>query len=284
LADIAVDTFLASSFGPFVMGLFQGLLTAPSRQSFALFACGWALTTGRHTLTTSLWLTGAAAVKHFSRFYVFLGGPFYRARGRVWACIIRHAAQLVPADRPIGIEFDDTPKKKSGPHSEGGARDRHAAGSARQEYRTLWGLNFVPGVMRVPRRLWPGHAVTMPIGLELYLKEEQARQRHLPYRPRSRLARSILDGVVAQLPGRPSRALADGGDATKDFLRDLPASGEGISRFLISGKLYALPTPPTSPRRGPRPRKGPRLGSPKPFLQHGEGWRPHPTRYRLGVP
>jgi len=261
----------------FVMTLFQGLLTAPSRQTFTFLACGWALTTGRHTITTYLWLTGAATVKHFSRFYVFLGGPFYQARGRMWACIIRHAAQLVPADVPIVIEFDDTTKKKAGPHIEGGDRYRNGAGSARQEYRTLWGLNFVLGVMRVPLRLWPGHAVTLPIGLELYLKEPHAQQRHLPYRTRSQLARHILDGVIAQLPGRPIRVLADGGYATKDFLQDLPAAVEVISRFLISGKLYALPTPPARPRRGPRPRKGPLLGSPKTFLQQEHGWLPHPS-------
>jgi hypothetical protein len=105
------------------------------------------------------------------------------------------------------------------------------------------------GVMRVPLRLWPGHAMTLPIGLELYLKEDQARQRDLPYRTRSQLARSLLDGVVARLPGRPTRVLADGGYATKDVLQDLPAAVEVISRFLISGKLYVLPTsacPPAS--------------------------------------
>jgi hypothetical protein len=272
-----VDTFLASSFGLFVMTLFQGLLTAPSRQTFTVLACGWALTTGRHTITTYLWLTGAATVKHFSRFYVFLGGPFYPARERVWACIIRHAAQLVPADVPIDIEFDDTTKKKAGPHIEGGDRYRNGAASARQEYRTLWGWNCVWGVMRVPLRLWPGHAVTLPIGLERYLTEPQAQPRHLPYRARRQLARRILDGVIAQLPGRPIRVLADGGDATKDVLQDLPAAVAVVSRFLISGKLYALPTPSARPRRGPRPRKGPRLGSPKTFLQQEHGWLPHPS-------
>lgn len=66
--DIAVDTFFVSSFGTFVMGLLHGLFTAPSWQSFAFLACGWALTTNRHTITTYVWLTGATTVKHFSRF------------------------------------------------------------------------------------------------------------------------------------------------------------------------------------------------------------------------
>jgi hypothetical protein len=90
LEDIAVDPFLASSFGTFVMLLFQDLFTALSWQSFSLLACGWTLAVGRHTITTYLWLTGAAGVKHFSRFSVFLGGPLYQGRWKLWACIIHY--------------------------------------------------------------------------------------------------------------------------------------------------------------------------------------------------
>jgi hypothetical protein len=78
--DSAVDTCLASSFGFLVMALFQGILTAPAGQTFTYLACGWALARDRHTRTTSLWLTGAAAGKHFSRFSVFLGSPVYDRR------------------------------------------------------------------------------------------------------------------------------------------------------------------------------------------------------------
>ncbi len=66
--DMAVDMFLASSFGMFMQPLFSGLLTARSWQSFARLACGWALAPRQHTITTDLWLTGAATLKHCSRF------------------------------------------------------------------------------------------------------------------------------------------------------------------------------------------------------------------------
>jgi hypothetical protein len=255
-----VDTCVVSSCAMLVMTLVQGRWTEPSRHTCSPLACGWALTTGRHTMTTSVWWTGAAMVTHCSRFYVFLGGPFDQARGREWAGIIRHAAQLVPADTPMVVELDDTTKKKARIHIEGADRYRHGAGSARQEYRTLWGLNVVLGVMRVPLRWWPGHAVTIPIGLELSLKEAQALPRHVPSRPRSQLARRILDAVVAQLPGHQIRVLADGGDATQDFLRDLPTGAEVSSRFLISGKRYALPTPPAP---GPAPSERAAAGLPQ---------------------
>ena len=113
-------------------------------------ACDWTLAGGRHTITTYLLVAGAATVKHFARFYVFLGCPFYEVRWQVWGCIIRHTAPLVPADEPLVVKFDDTTRKKVGTHMEGVDRYRNGAAAARQEYRTLRGLNVVFGVMRVP--------------------------------------------------------------------------------------------------------------------------------------
>jgi hypothetical protein len=271
-----VDTFFVSSFGTFVMGLFHGLFTAPSWQSFALLACGWALATDRHTITTYVWLTGATTVKHFSQFYVFLGGPLYTQRWQLWGAVIRHAARFVPEGEVIQVSFDDTTKKKAGRHIAGLARYRNGAGSARQEYRTLRGLNFVVGIMRLPLKHWPGHGRSVPIGLDLYLTPAQATALHVPYRSRSQLARAMLDFLAEQLPGRPIRALADGGYATKDYGRDLPASTHIVGRFPISAKLYELPRKLTQKRRGAPRKKGDMIGAPKSLAKTATSWSPHP--------
>jgi len=47
--------------------------------------------------------------------------------------------------------------------------------------------------------------------------------------------------------------------------------------MLLTGKLYAPPPRPTTPRRGCPPKKGPLLGSPKPLARKRSGWQPHPT-------
>jgi DDE superfamily endonuclease len=272
-----VAAFMVSSFGCFVMDLGHGLFTAPSWQTFGLLAGGWTMASERHTITTYLWLTGATTVKHFSRFYVFLGGTLYNARWQLWARLIRLAAQGVPPEDPLGIVVDDSTKKKAGRQIEGVDRYRNGAGSARQEYRTLRGLNFVWGIMRVPLRQWPGHGGSVPIGLSLYRKEAQARKLQLPYRSRSALAREIVDFVAAQRPGRWIRGLVDGGYATKESLQGLPASVHVVSRMLLTGKLYAPPPKPYGPQRGRPPQKGPWLGSPKTFARNRHGWHPHPT-------
>jgi hypothetical protein len=278
LEDLTMAAFIVSSFGLFVMGLFAGLFTTPSEQTFSVLAYGWAVASGeRQTITTYLWLTGATAMKHFSCFYRFVGGALYQARWQLWARLIRCAAQWVPTDVPLVLIVDDSTKKKAGRHIEGVGHYRNGAGSARQEYRTLRGLNFVWGLMRVPVPGWPGQRVSVPIGLSLYLKAEQADRLHLPYQSRSTLAREIVDFVAAQLPTRQIRVLGDGGYATKDYLHQLPARVNVVSRMLITGKLYALPPQRITPRRGCPPKKGPLLGSPKTLARKRFGWQPHPT-------
>jgi DDE superfamily endonuclease len=278
LEELAMAAFIVSSFGLFVMSLFAGLFTTPSWQTFTVLAYGWAVASGeRQTITTYLWLTGATTVKHFSCFYPFLGGALYQARWQLWARIIRCAAQWVPAEAPIVLIVDDSTKKKAGRQIEGVGHYRNGAGSARQEYRTLRGLNFVWGLMRVPVPGWPSQSVSIPIGLSLYLKEEQADKLKLPYQSRSTLAREIVDFVAAQLPTRRIRVLGDGGYATKDYLQQLPALVDVVSRMLITGKLYALPLKRATPRRGCPPKKGPLVGSPKTLACKRNGWQPHPT-------
>jgi hypothetical protein len=259
------------------MTLFQGIFTAPSWQTFTYLACGWALAGDRHTITTYLWLTGATIVKHFSRFYVFLGCPLYTHRWQLWGALIRLAAQYVPEGEVIRVSFDDTTKKKAGPQIEGRDRYRNGAGSARQEYRTLRGLNFVLGIVRIPLQRWPGYRLSVPVGLELYLKPAHAQKLNVPYRSRSQLARAILDFMAEQLPGRAIRSLADGGYATKDYVRQLPNAVHGVGRFPIRAKLYELPPQPNPTRRGAPRKKGALIGSPQTLAKTTEGWLPHPT-------
>jgi hypothetical protein len=270
--------FIVSSFGVFVMSLFAGLFTTPAEQTVTALAYGWAVASGeRQTITPYLWLTGATRVKHFSCFYRFLGGALYKARWQLWARIIRCAARWVPQGTPIVLMVDDSTKKKAGRHIEGVGHYRNGAGSARQEYRTLRGLNFVWGQMRVPVPGWSGQSVSIPIGLSLYLKKEQADKLQLPYQTRSALAREIVDFVAAQLPTRRIRVVGDGGYATKETLHELPALVDVVSRMLITGKLSAPPPLQTTPRRGCPPKKGPLLGSPKTLARKRSGWQPHPT-------
>lgn len=272
-----MDIFLASSFGTVLMTLFQDIFRAPSWQSFTYLAYGWSLAWGRQTITTYLWVSGASQAKHFWRYYAFLGGALYKARPRLWARVIRMGASFIPEGEGITVCIDDHTAKKSGQHIEGRDRYRNGAGSARQEYRVLQGINLVLGIMRIPLKMWPGHYLSVPIGLEIYLKEKHARRLRLPYRSRSQLARGIVDLVASTLPTRPLRVEGDGEFATQAFLHNLPPRVEVVGRFLITSKLYQAPPKPAKKRRGAPRKKGDLIGSPKTLAQRPTGWTPHPT-------
>jgi len=212
-----VDTFLTSSFGTLVMTLWHGVLSAPSWQNFTYLAYGWALAWGRQTITTYLWGSGAAQGKHFSRSYALLGGALSQRRSALWARVIRFGASLVPEHAIIAIRLDDAIMKKNGRHIQGASYYRNGAGTARQAYRTLWGIHLVWAIMRIPLQRWPGHSLSLPIGLELSLKEPLATTLKVPYRSRSALARRIVDHVAAELPTRTIRVATDGGYATQTF-------------------------------------------------------------------
>ena len=276
MEDIAVDTFLTSSFGTFVMTLWHGELSAPSWQNFTYLAYGWALAWGRQTITAYLWGSGAAQVKHFSRYYAFLGRTLFHRRYALWARVIRFGASLVPADAVIHVRLDDATMKKTGRHIQGAAHYRNGAGTARQEYRTLWGINLVWAIMRLPLRRWPGHSLSLPIGLEVYLKEALAKTLKVPYRSRSALARRIVDHVATELPTRRMCVATDGGYATQVFLRALPSNVHVVGRLLLTAQLYQQPPEPVKGKRGAPRKKGPVIGSPKTLATPSAAWQPHP--------
>ena len=271
-----MDAFVTSSFGTFVMTLWHGVLSAPSWQNFTYLAYGWTLACGRQTITTYLWGSGAAQVKHFSRYYTFLGGALCQRRSQLWARVIRFSASLVPADAVIEVRLDDATMKKTGRHIQGADHYRNGAGTARQEYRTLWGLNLVWAIMRIPLQRWPGHHLSLPIGLELYLKTTLAATLKRPYRSRSALARRIVDHVAATLPTRTIRVATDGGYATQAFLRALPPNVDVVGRFLLTAKLYQRPPTRVKGQRGAPRKKGDLIGSPKTLATPSPSWHPHP--------
>lgn len=126
--------------------------------------------------------------------------------------------------------------------------------------------------------------MSLPIGLELYLKDTLANKLKVPYRSRSALARRIVAHVATTLPTRAMRVATDGGYATQAFLRDLPPNVEVVGRFLLTAKLYHLPPPRGKSQRGAPRKKGPLMGSPKTLATPAPAWHPHPQEAGAFIP
>ena len=272
-----MEFFQNSSFGNLLMSLFSVYFSSPSLQSFLLLACGWSLSSSHHTITTYLRLSGAVKYKHFSRFYYFFSSPFYKVMDRFWEKVILLSASFIDPNEPIRIRVDDGTHKKNGRHIEGASYYRNGAGSARQEYRSLWGLNWVWATMSIPLKVWPGHFLSIPVGLKLYLKKPIAKELGETFKSRSQLGREMVDFIAALLADRHIMVSADGGYSTKEFLRERVENVDVTGRFPISSQLYQLPDPKPESKRGPKPKKGALIGSPKTLAAKQDGWIEHPT-------
>ncbi len=130
--------------------------------------------------------------------------------------------------------------------------------------------------MRLPLQVWPGHSLSLPIGLELSVKEPLAATLNVPYASRSTLARRLVDQVAAPLPTRAIRVATDGGYAPQTFLRDLPSNVDVVGRLLLTAQLSQPPPPRVKGQRGAPRKKGPLIGSPKTLATPAPAGHPHP--------
>jgi hypothetical protein len=273
--QVRLAQFRGSGFAGFLLDVFQDNLTRPSQESLLLLALGWVMTGKQHRLASYLWHSGASEFKHFGCFYTFLERSIYPRLEGFWCRVVIMTGKWIPEGEVVVVQFDDTTRKKSGREIEGTSYYRNGAAAARQERKSVFGLNFVLGVMRVPLAEWLGGHLPVPIGLALYLKEKQAEELARPYQTRSALARAMLERVVSCLPDKEVCSVQDGAYATKAFLRERPEQVQVVSRMPVDAKLYGLPVSPPPGKRGPKPKKGDVIGSAKSLVGY-EGWQPHP--------
>ena len=284
-----VDRFTQTRIGTFLQRRFAERFTRPSQTVFLLLAMGFLLSSVRHTVANYLWRSGACLFRHYTRFYAFLGGSFFCEMDGLWRAVIRRAARQVPEAEPIRLRIDETVCKKSGEEIEPADTYRNGAGTARQEYRTLWGICFVLGEMRVPLAGWgeeavSENAVSVPIGLEVYLKEEKADDLGRKYVRRSRLGQRLVKWACEEVgPERRVLSVQDGNYATQYFLQDLPENAHVVGRMPKNSSLYERPGLQPEGKPGPDPEKGEEIGSPKKLAEGELDWDAHPTEEEAQV-
>ncbi len=288
-AVAVVDRFTQTRVGAFLQQRFAERFTKPTQTVFLLLALGFLLSSVRHTVANYLWRSGACLLRHYTRFYAFLGGPFLAEMDGLWRAVIRQAARRVPEDEPIRLRVDETVCKKSGEEIEPADTYRNGAGTARQEYRTLWGICFVLGEMRMRLPGWPKDFVSVPIGLEVYLKKEKAEELGQKYVRRSRLGQRLVKRVAEEVgPDRRVLSVQDGNYATQYFLQDLPGNAGVVGRMPKNAALYERPGLQPEEKPGPDPEKGDEIGSPEEVAEEKLAeskpeWQKHPTEEEAQV-
>src|SRR5262249_21877981 len=192
----------------------------------------------------------------FDRYYNFFSRSGWSAAGLAYRVALLVVTALNPTGR-LYLVVDDTLLHKRGKHVWGLGWFRDAVASTKGRVATAGGNNWVVLGLAIPVPLSPSHVICLPLLARL----------HLPGKGRPScvaLAKEMLLEVQAWFPGRSLILCGDGAYAAKGLLGALPAAVAFVGRLRGDAALYDPRVPaPVKGRRGPKPKKGPRLDSPK---------------------
>jgi hypothetical protein len=269
---------LVPSFLPFLQP-FSSCMTRPTFASFCTLVGGWVFAT-RHNVTGSLraghHAGRRATAKHFCAYHrVFAAARWSLDRvGLALLGLILLSA--LAAGATAFLVIDDTLCPKRGYRMFGVDSHYDAANTGRRRSNANQGLKrrghcwVILGVLIVLP--CTGDYCCLPVLFRLYMNRKGARRNKEPYRSRPQLARDLLSMVCGHWPGRRFHALVDSAYAGQDTLRQLPANCELTARWQMNVRLCEpAPQHRTGGRRGPLPKRGPLLGSPKQVLEGRQG-------------
>jgi hypothetical protein len=250
------------SLQPFVEQ-FRCLFTAPSYVTHCAVLLGWIMCLGPRTLFRVFLSSSPAKLHDFS-------GPhgqdtsynFFERSAWKPSDLFHRLALLVfsklPLSDAIKVIVDDTLFHKRGIHVWGKGWFRDAVASTRTRVATASGHNWVVLAVAFEVPLLP-IVLALPIMARLHRSDEGPTC--------AQLAREMISELLQRFPDRSFLLLGDGGYSNSELLEDLEGLGERvdyIGRMRSDAALYdpQVPEQPKS-KRGQKPKKGPRLPSPK---------------------
>jgi hypothetical protein len=241
---------------------------APNGASFVTLVLGWVLCHGRRTLSGLIRAAGPFAPKSHDAYQNFFSKSRWKM-DTLWQVLFRLlvAAFAVDTNR-IWLAGDDTLAKHRGPKIWGAGLYRDAVRSSRRHAAYAWGLNWVVLVMVVPvRLLGTQHLIALPILARLNVKEAGRSPKHKGRGAQQKKTTVTLMGEMITLVAQwmpEAHFLFCGDGAYACLAGSLPANVHLVSRMRCDAALYApAPKRRKKGQRGPRPRKGKRLSTPK---------------------
>jgi len=265
------DSILDVALMTIVLSAVEGVFTRRSLSSFLAVAAGWVLCRTRRTMTGLIVAADATGGKHFSSYHRLFSQAAWSGR-RFWLGILQTAVRVLCPAGQLVLVGDDTVQGKSGRKISGASNWRNACGSTRQQYRFLWGLNFVILALAVD---FCGKTFCLPINVRIYRKEEDCRRATRPYHSRSELLQEMVREALEALPGRPVVLLVDGHFATRIVLGCVPQNLTIITRLRRDAAIYRPASRRSAGGKGRPALKGPRLPTPERLA--GDGGRPWQT-------
>jgi hypothetical protein len=245
--------------------------TQPSFQTHIEVLLGWVMCLGKRTEYGVFQATQADAPasrkeRHpFDRFYNF----FSRSAWIVHDLAHQVAVAIVVAFNPSGVLYlvvDDTLLHKRGKSVYGLGWFRDAVASTAKRVATASGNHWV--VVGLAIRI-PGTSkiYCLPIHAMLHLAGKKNKSE-------ATLAKEMLHDILRWFPDRKLVLVGDGAYSVNNLLGDLDDRVTYVGVMRADAAIYDVSVPKQSKsKRGPKPRKGPRLPNPKAAVKKADGNR-----------
>jgi DDE superfamily endonuclease len=236
---------------------FAPLFSRPVWSHMQVLLVGALLCRGARTVTAVLRVMGLGQERRFEKYHRVLS----RAR---WSglqgskILLGLLVQLLPSSWPIVIGTDDTLERRRGKNITAKGCYRDAVRSTATHVVTCYGLKWVAMMLLVPLP-WSQRAWALPFLTVLAPSQRantQAGTRH-----KTTLDWTIqMMKVVSRWLQKPWVLVGDGSYACVRLAWACRAHQVTlIARLRLDARLYAAPEPGPPGKRGPKPKKGPRL-------------------------
>jgi DDE superfamily endonuclease len=249
------------SFAPQLQGLAVAF-TEPSFRTHTQIVLGWLMCVGARTEYRVFRTIEASAVvaraghHPFDRFYNFFGRSAWTVESLAHQVCVTVVVNLCP-EGVLYLVVDDTLLHKRGIKVYGLGWFRDAVASTAKRVATASGNNWVVLGLAIPIPLAPDRILCLPLRARLHLPGKDAPSCVA-------LAKEMLGEILAQFPDRRVVLIGDGAYAAQGLLGDLDRRADYVGRMRGDAEVYDPQPPPAVPgKRGPKPKKGPRLPGPR---------------------
>jgi hypothetical protein len=278
--EVGMDATLVTGWEALCQ-LLGAAFTRPTAITFLHIATGWVLCRSRPTVTNLVCTIGPRLLRHAAKHWTVYERFFYRA---AWSLaevsrllLVRVVAPLVAeqaTEAVIDLAIDDTTCGRCGKHVAYAGYFKDASVGNTLKKVVHWAHNWVIGCVTMRSKRWPSWAIGLPVLFALYRKRPDCDRRH-PFQTRQQIAAAMIRQTHEALPGWTIRVAADGQYATQVVVAAVATAETNlVSRMRSDAAIYALPSGRRRHRRGPHPKKGQRLATPKQIAaRRKKGWR-----------
>lgn len=246
-------------------------MTAPTFASFCTLVSGWVLARRHH-------VTGALRPlqrppKHHSAYHRVFAAARWSLDAVGLALLQLILASFMAGSDSIFLVIDDTVCRKHGRRMHGIDSHYDAANTSRKRSNANQSLKVRGHCWVILGLVFPlpfraGHCMCLPLLFRLYMNKKGAKRHGRPYRSRPELARELLQLACAGFAQRCFHLLADSAYGGQETLRHLPPNCQMTCRWQMNVRLcQSAPTRRPDGKRGPLPKRGALLASPRQMLE-----------------